>query len=1020
MAPHELPASPTTNVDGYAVKVPYKKGVFKVLTPATLKLGSEVPTGSVYRINTGAPLPSGTNAVIMAEDTRVVHSSLLKKGKKGKKNGRITSGILAAGDVVSGLGGEVGALAFVGRKQVQVYRKPVVALLSTGNELVDLQEQSSQIETSEGWSGVVDTNRPSLKAALEGLGYEVIDMGIAHDKYVTFSDLDLTPQTDVYSIDAHISALSDGISRADILVTTGGTSMGASDLLKPLLERNLKGVIHFGRVAMKPGKPTTFASVPATNGGRDKLVFGLPGNPASALVTFYLFVLPALRRLGDGPQKPQSFPAFQSRCVHERDRGASDPRPEFHRVHVRVTASGLKAFSTGGQRSSRVASLAGANGLVALPALVEDGPKVLEKGQIAKQNVTEFSTTRQGISGLIILSCATAPEAYNQCDGARVSINRLFPVNHKPAMSAVKIDWGKVENPTFAFQQFPSRRSVVYGRKGVVSCTQPLAAEAGLEILRKGGNAADAAVAVSAALNATEPTSCGIGGDAFCLFYDASKKTVQALNGSGRSPKALNINVARKNGAIGRQLTERDLNSVTVPGAAAAWVDTVARFGSGKVSFEEVMTPAIRLAEEGVPISELTANGWKRSEGLIKSASPSADSMLINGRAPLPGEVMRLPDLAQTFRTLVSEGKRGFYTGRIAEAIVELIKSKGGVMELSDLAEHNTEFVEPIKYTYAGEVTLWECPPNGQGLTALMALGILEAAEETGKIKTASGNGIIPLAFADTQFYVSDPKVTKVPVEEMLSKEYLKRRAEKFNANASIPDVYHGNPTASTDTVYFSVTDQWGNGCSYIQSNYAGFGTGGKNTCNVRGPLLPDTMLEAIPKGCGFTLQNRGSGFVLEEGHPNQLAGGKRLTTPLSGLSNPWRRTVLVYGVMGGFMQPQGHIKSPQYSSWVYTQAALDAPRFCISAGSPDASVANATNAGDINSEVYFEDGIPVETLAKLKEMGHDAHRTFRIFSCNDGTWTGHPKTVREGIGVGGWIGSARRWTCHRTDLGGL
>ncbi|QRW15852.1 gamma-glutamyltranspeptidase [Rhizoctonia solani] len=989
MAPHELPASPTTNVDGYAVKVPYKKGVFKVLTPATLKLGSEVPTGSVYRINTGAPLPSGTNAVIMVEDTRVGSQFSAEEGQEGeektvellaevdvgenvRKSGsdvRIGDRVLAAGDVVSGLGGEVGALAFVGRKQVQVYRKPVVALLSTGNELVDLQEQSSQIETSEGWSGVVDTNRPSLKAALEGLGYEVIDMGIAHD-----------------NIDAHISALSDGISRADILVTTGGTSMGASDLLKPLLERNLKGVIHFGRVAMKPGKPTTFASVPATNGGRDKLVFGLPGNPASALVTFYLFVLPALRRLGGWAPEAAELPRVP---VELTESLPLDPRPEFHRVHVRVTASGLKAFSTGGQRSSRVASLAGANGLVALPALVEDGPKVLEKGQIAKQNVTEFSTTRQGISGLIILSCATAPEAYNQCDGARVSINRLFPVNHKPAMSAVKIDWGKVENPTFAFQQFPSRRSVVYGRKGVVSCTQPLAAEAGLEILRKGGNAADAAVAVSAALNATEPTSCGIGGDAFCLFYDASKKTVQALNGSGRSPKALNINVARKNGAIGRQLTERDLNSVTVPGAAAAWVDTVARFGSGKVSFEEVMTPAIRLAEEGVPISELTANGWKRSEGLIKSASPSADSMLINGRAPLPGEVMRLPDLAQTFRTLVSEGKRGFYTGRIAEAIVELIKSKGGVMELSDLAEHNTEFVEPIKYTYAGEVTLWECPPNGQGLTALMALGILEAAEETGKIKPLlemDHNSVeylhalieaLRLAFADTQFYVSDPKVTKVPVEEMLSKEYLKRRAEKFNANASIPDVYHGNPTASTDTVYFSVTDQWGNGCSYIQSNYAGFGTGGKNTCNVRGPLLPDTILEAIPKGCGFTLQNRGSGFVLEEGHPNQLAGGKRpYHTIIPALATRGDELFLVYGVMGGFMQPQGHIQVLLNILRGFTpQAALDAPRFCISAGSPDASVANATNAGDINSEVYFEDGIPVETVEKLKEMGHDAHR---------------------------------------------
>ncbi|KDN48075.1 hypothetical protein RSAG8_03091, partial [Rhizoctonia solani AG-8 WAC10335] len=460
-------------------------------------------------------------------------------------------------------------------------------------------------------------------------------------------------------------------------------------------------------------------------------------------------------------------------------------------------------------------------------------------------------------------------------------------------MSKVKIDWSKVEHPTFAFQQFPSRRSVVYGKKGIVSCTQPLAAEAGLEVLRKGGNAADAAVAVSAALNVTEPTSCGIGGDAFCLFYDASKKNVQALNGSGRSPKALNIDVARKNGAIGRQLTERDLNSVTVPGAAAAWVDTVTRFGSGKVSFEEVMAPAIRLAEEGVPISELTASSW----------------------------------------------------------------GQGGVMELSDLAEHDTDFVEPIKYTYGGEVTLWECPPNGQGITALMALGILEAAQEIGKIKpllemehnsTEYLHTLIEalrLAFADTQYYVSDPK------------EYLRKRAENFNPNASTPDIHHGNPTASTDTVYFSVTDQWGNGCSFIQSNYAGFGTG------------------AIPKGCGFTLQNRGSGFVLEEGHPNQLEGGKRpYHTIIPALATRGDELFLVYGVMGGFMQPQGHIQVLLNILRGFTpQAALDAPRFCISAGSPDASVDNASKAGDINSEVYFEDGIPVETVQKLREMGHDA-----------------------------------------------
>ncbi|KAG9076361.1 hypothetical protein FS749_011880 [Ceratobasidium sp. UAMH 11750] len=330
---------------------------------------------------------------------------------------------------------------------------------------------------------------------------------------------------------------------------------------------------------------------------------------------------------------------------------------------------------------------------------------------------------------------------------------------------------------------------------------------------------------------------------------------------------------------------------------------------------------------------------------------------------------MRFPDLARTFRTLVSEGKKGFYTGRIAEAIVELIKSKGGVMELDDLAAHDTEFVEPISYTYVGEVTLYECPPNGQGITALMALGILEAAQEAGKIKPLlemEHNSVeylhslieaLRLAFADTQYYVTDPGVVHVPVKEMLSKEYLKERAKLFNPTASIPDVHHGNPIHSTDTVYFCVTDQWGNGCSFIQSNYAGFGTA------------------AIPKGCGFTLQNRGSGFVLESGHPNQLSGGKRpYHTIIPAIATRGDELFLVYGVMGGFMQPQGHIQVLLNILRGFSiQSALDAPRFCISAGSPDAPVVNSSKAGDINSEVYFEEGIPAETVENLKAMGHDA-----------------------------------------------
>ncbi|KAF8213164.1 gamma-glutamyltranspeptidase [Mycena galopus ATCC 62051] len=538
-------------------------------------------------------------------------------------------------------------------------------------------------------------------------------------------------------------------------------------------------------------------------------------------------------------------------------------------------------------------------------------------------------------------------------------------------MSKIVIDWDKIAAPEPVLTRFSSRRSVVYSTKGIVAASQPLAVEAGLEILRKGGNAADAAVATSAALNVTEPSCCGIGGDAFCLFFDAKTKTVKALNGSGHSPQKLTLEYLRQRGLTGSSIPLTDLNSVTVPGAAAAWVDTVERFGSGKVTVADVLEPAIRLAEEGVPVSEIHSLSWQNSENLIKNASPNADEMLLNGKAPLQGQIVKLPNLAQTFREVATQGKDGFYKGRVAQAIVDLIQSKGGLMELDDLAAHKTTFVDPIKYTYANEVTLYECPPNGQGLTALVALGILENLQEQGVIKPLlemEHNSVeylhvlieaLRVAFADTQWYVADPEAEHVPVEKLLSKEYLASRAKLINPLKTNPNVVHGNPANSSDTVYFTVADQWGNACSYIQSNYAGFGTG------------------AIPKGCGFTLQNRGSGFVLAENHPNGLKGGKRpYHTIIPAMVTRGDELFLSYGVMGGFMQPQGHIQVLQGMLRGYTpQAALDSPRFCISAGSPETQTQDTGIAGDINSEVYIEEGIPVETIEKLREMGHDARQ---------------------------------------------
>ncbi|KAJ8520095.1 hypothetical protein ONZ45_g3021 [Pleurotus djamor] len=562
-------------------------------------------------------------------------------------------------------------------------------------------------------------------------------------------------------------------------------------------------------------------------------------------------------------------------------------------------------------------------------------------------------------------------------------------------MTSVKIDWGKVDRPEQTPGRFPSRRSVVYGTKGVVASSQPLATEAGLEILRKGGNAADAAVAVSAALNVTEPSCCGVGGDAFCLFYDAKTRAVKALNGSGHSPQKLTLEYAKSRvpeGSLRIPLT--DLNSVTVPGckttgAAAAWVDTVEHFGSGKLTVAEVLEPAIRLAEEGVPVSELHSFAWQRSEALIQTASPNGNEMLLDGRAPLPGEIIKLPNLAQTFREISTKGKDGFYTGRIAQEVVNLIQSKGGVMELDDLANHRTTFVDPISYTYAGEVTVYECPPNGQGLTALLALGILEQMQKQGLIKPLSElqhnsaeylHAVVEamrLAFADSQWYVTDPDFTNVPVAKLLSEEYLASRAKTFDASKANRELKHGNPFSSSDTVYFTVTDQWGNACSYIQSNYAE-----RRLWNWRYKDSPNhSVCEAhflldqpFPKDVDSRYRTAAIPFPTPSTHSTLYKGGKRpYHTIIPALATRNGELFLSYGVMGGYMQPQGHVQVLLNVLRGFTvQDALDAPRFCISPGMTDASSHQPGNVVDSNSEVYFEDGIPPATLAKLKELGHD------------------------------------------------
>ncbi|KAK0739877.1 nucleophile aminohydrolase [Apiosordaria backusii] len=541
------------------------------------------------------------------------------------------------------------------------------------------------------------------------------------------------------------------------------------------------------------------------------------------------------------------------------------------------------------------------------------------------------------------------------------------------------------------FMPWPSRRSVIHSTNGIVACSQPLAAKCGLEILNKGGNAADAAVAVAAGINMTEPCQTGIGGDMFCLFYDAKTKKVSALNGSGRAGGKCTLETIKQSLGLGGNKGEEgkipmhSVHAVTVPGAAAGWVDTVERFGSGKLTLEEILAPAIKMGEEGFPVHEQTATIWAQGEQSLRDASPNFREMMKSDpnapdgvRAPKAGEIIKLPNLARTFRTLAQEGKKGFYTGRIAEEIIKVTSSLGGHLTLEDLEHHLTtgsEPVEPISLKFTGQgagklenkgVEVWEHPPNGQGIVALMALGILQQLELDGKIPTWTEKDhntapylhaiieALRIAFADANWYLADPNVTNVPTSGLLSPEYLSERSKLFSPTKSIPEyIAHGSPALrSSDTVYFAVSDSEGNAISFINSNYGGFGTG------------------IIPSGCGFTLQNRGANFSLSPQHPNVLAPRKRpYHTIIPGLVTNISDGSLhsVFGVMGGFMQPQGHVQTllGQIVGGLNPQQALDAPRICIGAGMPE-------NGKVYDLKVYVEEGMPEETIDGLRKLGHE------------------------------------------------
>ena len=493
---------------------------------------------------------------------------------------------------------------------------------------------------------------------------------------------------------------------------------------------------------------------------------------------------------------------------------------------------------------------------------------------------------------------------------------------------------------------FNSNRSPVLGTRGMVATSQPMAVAAGLEILSQGGNAADAAVATAAALNVTEPTSTGIGGDCFGLFYDAAARRVSALNGSGRAPAALTLERLKSEG-IEHEMPPLHPYTVTVPGACAGWCDMVA--GHGQLGMDAVLAPAIRLAQEGFPVAPITAYFWDRGVERQLKQAPGGLEMTIEGRAPRAGEIFRNPGLARTLRKVAAGGKEAFYTGEIAEAVAAAVQAAGGCLSTEDLAKHTSTWEQPASTTYRG-LRVWECPPNGQGITALVGLNILEGFDLT-KYEPLSPERLhleieaMRLAFADTRWYIADPVFNPTPLETLLSKTYAAERRLLIDPLKATLDQVHGAPAASSDTVYLTVVDGEGNACSFINSNYMGFGTG------------------IVPAGWGFTLQNRGHNFNLEPEHPNALAPGKRpYHTIIPGMITHEADDSLYasFGVMGGFMQPQGHLQVVVglADDGLNPQAALDRPRFCITDGSAGGRVA-------------LEQGIPPQVMEALAEMGH-------------------------------------------------
>jgi gamma-glutamyltranspeptidase/glutathione hydrolase len=485
----------------------------------------------------------------------------------------------------------------------------------------------------------------------------------------------------------------------------------------------------------------------------------------------------------------------------------------------------------------------------------------------------------------------------------------------------------------FAFP-YPSQRMPVFGRNAVAT-SHPLAAQAGLRMLHAGGNAIDAAIATAVTLTVVEPTGNGIGSDLFAIVWDGQE--LHGLNASGRSPAALTAD--RFTGK--ESMPQRGWDAVTVPGAVSGWAELSGRFG--RLPFEKLFEPAIRYASEGFHITPLTARAWARSEQVFRGQAGFAQAFLPGGRAPRCSEVFRLPDQARTLEKIALSKGRDFYQGQLAEAIAEDARRNGALLTLEDLAGHSVDWTGTISTPYGG-AELHEIPPNGQGIASLIALGILRH-HPLQDFEPDSAEALhlqieaMKLAFADTYRFVADAGTMEVTAAQLLDDSYLAERARLISMDEA-RDPGHGVP-ADSGTVYLTAADGEGRMVSLIQSNYMGFGSG------------------VVIPGTGIAMQNRGAGFVLTPGHPNQVAGGKRpFHTIIPGFLTAGGQPLASFGLMGGPMQPQGHLQLVlRLLAWGQNpQSASDAPRWQVTDG----------------LGVALEAGFPAATLDGLRTRGHE------------------------------------------------